>query len=119
MTSNPKWAPPFDNPEYSRGFEEGQRHSSPSAETTRRLNDLSEAIKVIPDIYTRMVVLDERTKTILDKITDTNKDIEKLDTRVSAVEKEQGVILAKVGIFASAIATVGASVAGVIINRIL
>lgn len=119
MTSKPNWAPPFDNPEYSRGFEEGQRHSSPSAETTRRLNDLSDAIKIIPDIYTKMEVLDERTKVILEKIGDSNRDIDKLDTRLTVVEKEQGSLLAKVGIIASVIATAGASIIGAVINKIV
>jgi hypothetical protein len=113
--TNPKWAPPFDNADYQRGFEEGQRHSAPSAETNRRLHELADAVKVIVEMNASIKVMEERTRTILEKFGDYDKKIEKLDTRMGDVEKTQTGLATKVSIGA----TLAATIAGAIINRIL
>lgn len=46
--TKPKYAPPYDNEEYARIFNEGQRHSVPSAETARRLEIIETSINGLP-----------------------------------------------------------------------
>lgn len=122
MKDTANYAPPFNNPDYARGFEEGQRHSSPSGETNRRLHELAEAVKVIVEMHASIKVMEERTRTILEKFGDYDKKIEKLDGRISDTEKQvgsidkaQGILITKV----SAFATIGSTIAGTIINRFL
>ncbi len=93
-----KIAPPFDNPDYARGFYEGQNHSAPSAETTRRLNELSEAIKVIPQMYTEIQVLNANLKNYLDSVTEIRQDVAYLQDEVGKLHVRISVMAVKLAI---------------------
>lgn len=46
--NNPNWAPPFNNPDFQHGFEEGRKHQEPSPVTLARLDRIEKVIEPLP-----------------------------------------------------------------------